>query len=370
MEDFPIVRNTRYEIETPHGFVDFDGIGKITIPQTIVKITLKSDIWIRVSYSHVFVVDMYEIQASELQIGDYLQTVDGFEEISDICFDGEEVVYDLLEIHNSDHTYYANGIVNHNCKFLGSQDTLIDSDILEQMMPAEPVDLKYGSLMCIYEKPIAGEFYVLGVDPATGVGADYSVIQVLRIIDGESIEQVATYRYNKISLTNFTEVVISVSDYYNNAKMIVENNLGGESVCEAIWYTYENENLVHFENDKLGIRATTKTKFAAVMNMKRYIENGWVTLRDKDTIDELSRYIEVKKGQFSAGGSKQHDDLVAGLYWALYFVLSDEYTDEFGEEDDGKPKKINDKYRLDRDGEYDDREEDDNDTPTQFFFSD
>lgn len=256
-----------------------------------------------------------------------------------------------------------------SCKFLGSQDTLIDSDILEQMMPSEPVDLKYGSLMCIYEKPIVGEFYVLGVDPATGVGADYSVIQVLRIIDGESIEQVATYRYNKISLTNFTEIVISVSDYYNNAKMIIENNLGGESVCEAIWYTYENENLVHFENDKLGIRATTKTKFAAVMNMKRYIENGWVVLRDKDTIDELSRYIEVKKGQFSAGGSKQHDDLVAGLYWALYFVLSDEYADEFGEEDDGKPKKINDKYKLNRDGEYECDEEED-DTPTQFFFSD
>ena len=255
-----------------------------------------------------------------------------------------------------------------SCKFLGSQDTLIDSDVLEQIMPQDVVDLKFGSLMKVYEKPIPGEFYVLGVDPATGVGADYSVIQVLRVIDSEAIKQVATYRYNRIALYDFAQVCVSVSDYYNGARMMIENNLGGEDLCNTIWYTHENESIVNFDNIKLGIRATPKTKFAAVMNLKRYIENGWLEITDKETLDELSRYIESRKGKFEAGGSKQHDDLVAALYWGIYYTISDEFSDEFG--DDDEPKKINDKYKLNRDDDYEDEEGGEDDVPTQFFFSD
>jgi hypothetical protein len=253
-------------------------------------------------------------------------------------------------------------------KFLGSQDTLIDSDVLEQMNVQEVIDLKFGSLMKIYEKPINGEFYVLGVDPATGVGADFSVIQVLRIIDAENIKQVATYRYNKISLYDFAQVCVSVSDYYNEAKMMIENNLGGEDLCNTIWYTHENENIVNFDNIKLGIRATPKSKFSAVMNMKRYIESGWVEICDKDTVDELSRYVEARKGKFGASGSTQHDDLVAGLYWGLYYTITEEFDEEFGSGDD-EPTRIKDKYKLNKD-DYEDDEQDDDETPTQFYFSD
>lgn len=251
------------------------------------------------------------------------------------------------------------------CKFLGSQDTLIDSDILEMIKPAEVLELKYGSLMKIYEKPIPNETYIMGVDSATGVGADYSVIQVLRIIDPENIIQVATYRYNRIALYEFAQVAVAVSQYYNDAKMMVENNLGGEDLCNTIWYTHECENIVNFDNLKLGIRATPKTKLAAVLNLKRYVENGWLTIADRETLDELSRYIEVRKGIFEAGTSKQHDDLVAGLYWAVYYMISDEFKDEYS---DGEAVSIKDKYRLDRDDAEQDDEYDD--TPIEFFYSD
>lgn len=253
------------------------------------------------------------------------------------------------------------------CRFLGSQDTVVDADVLEMMIPKDVVDVKYGSLLKIYEKPIPDEMYIMGVDAATGVGADFSVIQVLRVIDPEHMEQVAVYRYNRIPLHDFAQVCISVSQLYNNAQMLVENNLGGEELCNAIWYDYEYEYLINFDNVKLGIRATPKTKVAGVLNMKRYLENGWLTICDKETIDELSRFVERGRNKFEAGSSRQHDDLVMGLVWACYYVFSDEYKELFESDDDG-PKTIDEKYRLDSNEE--EYEDDEDSVPTQFFYSD
>ena len=370
MEDFPFVKNTRYQIETPNGFVDFSGIGKIDIPQSMVKITLKSGRHIRVSFSHIFMIDGVEVLAKDLVVGEPLETLYGFDEIVDIQFDGEECVYEVLQVDNEDSTYYANEILNHNCKFLGSQDTVIDADILEMMIPKDVVDVKYGALLKIYEKPIHDELYVMGVDAAMGVGADYSVIQVLKVIDDENMEQVATYRYNRINLHDFSQVCISVSQLYNNAYMIIENNLGGEELCNAIWYDYEYEYMVNFDINKLGIRATPKTKVAGVLNMKRYLEQGWLIINDKETIDELSRFVERGRNKFEAGGSKQHDDLVMGLMWACYFVFSDEFKDIFEDGEDDGPKSIEKKFRIDDDEEEDEYEGEEESVPSQFFFND
>ena len=49
--------NTRYQIETDEGFVDFDGIGKINVPQTLLHITRVSGEHIDVSLDHIFVID-------------------------------------------------------------------------------------------------------------------------------------------------------------------------------------------------------------------------------------------------------------------------------------------------------------------------
>ena len=370
MEDFPLVKNSRYQIETPNGFVDFYGIGKIDIPQTMVKILLKSGRYTRVSINHIFYTDGVEVLAKDLVIGEPLETLYGFDEIVDIYFDGDEFVYEVLQVDNTDNTYYANDILNHNCRFLGSQDTVIDADILEMMVPKDVEDLKYGSLLKIYEKPKKEEIYVMGVDAATGVGADYSVIQVLKVIDDQYMEQVATYRYNKISLHDFAQVCVSVGQLYNDAFMLVESNLGGEDLCNAIWYDYEYENMINFDPVKLGIRATPKTKVTGVLNMKRYLENGWLTVVDQETIDELSRFIETGRNKFAAGGSKQHDDLVMGLVWAAYFVFSDEFDELFNEDEDG-PKTVDKKFRLsDEEDEDEDYEEDEESAPSQFFFND
>jgi len=240
------------------------------------------------------------------------------------------------------------------CKFLGSTNTLIDSDLLERMQMKDPKTLKLGSFLTIYEEPKEGEMYMLGVDSAKGTGKDYSVIQVLKISSENDIEQVAVYRNNLIEPHDFAQIVISVSKYYNDCYMMVENNDVGGTVAESIWFEFEYDKIILCDKKGIGIRSTRKSKLAANILLKRYIENGWLEIIDRNTIYELSRYEEVTPNVFKAprGGN---DDCVMALIWGLYFVSTVHF--------DGKNtniKKIDKKFLIDESKQEDD-------APVMFF---
>lgn len=260
------------------------------------------------------------------------------------------------------------------CKFLGTASTLIDSDALEMTQLKQPVSIKWTGLFNIYEEPRRGVLYILGVDTAKGTGGDSSVVQVLKINHKLNIEQVAIYRNNLINPHDFAQVVISISQYYFNAQIMVENNDVGSSVCDTIWYEFENENLLSCDSKLeivdgkskkvymgLGIRSTRKSKLEANILLKEYFEKGWLTICDPQTLYELSRYEEVKPNVFSCGRDV-HDDTITALLWGLYFVKTD-YYEESGEtrSDIDREYKIEDKKRKDY-------EEDDNAEPPAIIF--
>lgn len=228
-------------------------------------------------------------------------------------------------------------------RFIGSSTTLIDSALLERLgnKACEPESLSMGDYLHIFERPQADAFYILGVDTSKGIGSDYSVVQVLKINDEHDIEHVAKYRNNMVNPYDFAQVVISISDYYNKAYIMAENNDVGAQLCDYIWWDYENEQLLNCQKDGLGVHSNKKTKLAAHMLMKRYFENGWLTTKDVRTIFELSVYEEVRPDIFKASGN-DHDDCVTSLFWALYFITTTFF--------DGKKlnvKNIDPKFKID-----------------------
>ena len=214
------------------------------------------------------------------------------------------------------------------CKFLGASNTLIDGDILEKIDMKQPIGEKYSFAMLEYEKPQPNTKYILGVDSAKGNGADYSVIQVLRLNNKYDLEQVAIYRNNTISIDNFVKICIDISEYYNDAFMMIENNDIGSLVAEKIWYDYECDRIVNVDKKGLGVRATRKTKFDGNMLLQRYIESGFLRVNDSRTLYELSRYEEVSPNVYHAAGQNENDDCVTSLLWALYFVTTEFYDEE------------------------------------------
>jgi len=226
-------------------------------------------------------------------------------------------------------------------EFLGSSSTLIDSDVLQRLNYEEPILTKYGFLFKIYKIPEEGVRYVLGTDAGKGVGQDSSSIQVLKITNERDVEQVATYSNNKIDVFNFAQVIIEISKFYNEADIMIENNGEGSEVANRIWYDYEYDKIVNFEKKSLGINANVKTKLIACLSFKRYVENAWLTIHDKETIRQMTFFEERSENIFKAAGN-QNDDLVTSLYWGIYFVSSNQYENQ-GE----SGAKIDKKNKLD-----------------------
>lgn len=316
-----IVENNQYKILTQEGYKDFVGIMQLPKVNTL-KFILEDGYSISVSMNHEFEVDGMKCIAHELLEGELLETENGLREIIKIEFlEEKDHIYEVLDVKSSNHTYYADGILNHNCAFLGSSNTLIDPALLERMNTKNPVELKMGSYLNIYEQPIEGAMYILGVDSAKGTRKDYSVIQVLKILNEHNIEQVALYRNNEIDARDFAQVVISVSEFYNQAYIMLENNDVGEQVGNTIWYEYEYDKILNCDKKGIGIRSTRKTKLAANILLKRYVENGWLEILDRYTLYELSRYEEVTPNVFKAPRTG-HDDCVTSLLWGLYFLTT------------------------------------------------
>jgi hypothetical protein len=209
------------------------------------------------------------------------------------------------------------------CRFLGSANTLIDPTTLRTLanIYIDPIHTELDDKFSLYEKPVNGAEYVLGCDVAKGTGEHYSAIQILKLVSNSPIkmEQVAVYFNNMIDVYKFADTIDRIAKYYNNAWIMVENNSEGAAVVNRIWWDHENERLVNTSSKStgLGVRASTKTKPRAVLLMKKLIEDGNLTLKDRETMDELSSFIEKNNKFF---GDNKEDDLVSALYWACYII--------------------------------------------------
>jgi hypothetical protein len=329
------------QIKTDLGYLDFSGVALMGTRPTL-KFTFSDSTFIEVTTEHRFVVDGYELSAIDLNVGEVLQAEDGerYKEIVDIEFDEKQVpVYDIIDV-NGIKRYYSNGVLSHNCQFIGSTATLIDADVLQRIPILDPIDTKWTGLLLIYEHPKDDAKYCIGVDVAEGCGKDYSVLQILRIDSEEKLEQVAVFRDNTTPVDKFAQISIAVSEYYNNAYLMIENNGVGHLLAYQIWHDFEYEMMVNLDGKNLGVKSDKKTKLEANTTLKKYMENDWLILHDKTTGYELSMYEEVKPNIFRCP-QDYHDDCVTSLFWAVQFINTTYY-----EEKSFDKKEVEDEYQL------------------------
>jgi hypothetical protein len=224
------------------------------------------------------------------------------------------------------------------CEFIGSSDTVIDGKTIERLLKRrkEPESYDMGGKFRIWEKPKQGATYVLGVDTAKGIGEDYSVIQVIKILGIDPIQcrQVAVWEDNYTDVYKFAEVVNRMSYYYNDAYIMVENNAEGSVVVNRLWWEYENQQLINTGGKikDLGIRATGNTKPRAVLLMKKLLEDQMLDICDDRTVAELADFQDLGNNKF--GGVNINDDCVSALYWAAFVYEMDVFDDtwSFSEE--------------------------------------
>ena len=234
--------------------------------------------------------------------------------------------FKMSEISTNGRQYFAQ---NYELAFLGSSNTLIESTALQNLIPQDEDQIIFNNLFSglrIFEKPIDGHSYIIGVDPAKE-GIDKTAIQVLDVTV-LPFRQVACANLDDSYLT-IPAKLFDLGQYYNWAMVVVENNIDN-SIVDSLSFNYEYEGEIFRERGKnlLGFRTTTKTKKQMLSLLKKLIEEDKFKIADKATIDELFVFVQQKNGSFSAQDG-YHDDLVMALCIALVPFLNVKRFDDF-----------------------------------------
>jgi hypothetical protein len=147
----------------------------------------------------------------------------------------------------------------------------------------------------IYETPVKGHEYVLGVDVSSGVELDYSTIQVF---DRHTQQQVAEYRANDLPPGAFYEEVIHAARYYNDAFIVPERNADGGIVIQKLMDAgYTNVYNRGTEEHTLGYLTTPGTRPALISQLRERIRSGSIKLHSMRLANELSTFVYNQKGK-------------------------------------------------------------------------
>jgi hypothetical protein len=221
----------------------------------------------------------------------------------------------------------------YDCDFLGSGNTVVDSEILsfyEQTHIQEPIERRFmGGDFWIWQYPDYTKNYIICADVARGDGSDHSAFHV---IDIESCEQVAEYK-SQISTREYGHMLVSVASEYNNALLVVENaNIGWDVINTIIERGYSNlyysprsygdismeKYLAKMESEQTvpGFTNSTKTRPLVISKMESYIRERTFTFHSKRLLEELRVFIWQNGKAQSQNG--YNDDLVLSLGMGLF----------------------------------------------------
>jgi hypothetical protein len=214
-------------------------------------------------------------------------------------------------------------------EFLGSSNTLVSSQKLQQLTYKEPI--AEHDKVKIYKNPVKGDgettkdhLYGIWVDVSEGKNMDCSAFSVIDI-STMPYEQVATYKSSSISPILLPTVIHNVARMYNDAYILVEIN-NTPQVADILHHDLEYENVwkVFTGNKKpqqlsagfargiqLGLKMSPQVKRIGCSNLKTLLETNKLVINDFDTISELTTFV-ASKTSFAAEADA-NDDMVMGL---------------------------------------------------------
>lgn len=254
------------------------------------------------------------------------------------------------------------------CSFLGSGENFISEEYvrrIEKEQHRKPIAIEWvDKLMYIYEEPIEGASYVMGVDVASGRGADYTTLNILKITDVESLkqyvedgiakvktvkrrvtQQVAEYQ-GKMTPQQMAELAYHYGEKYNLALCVIDvsGGYGVGTIESMIAAGYKN---IHYSEvnhkptrDMLNVYVKTKdvkvgdtikkvdmipgfiigqNRALVLQEMERSIRFEDVIIRSSRLTDEFKTFIVVdKKDRLADHQRSFHDDLIMSLAMCLY----------------------------------------------------
>ena len=207
----------------------------------------------------------------------------------------------------------------YECQFLSSDALLISSLVLSQLTPVinkiHPTAVIKD--VVFFDEIKKGHTYLVGVDPSTGSGEDFSV---LSIFEFPSMVQVGEYRSNTMSTNDMYGILKNILLYLENKETTVYFSVECNGVGEGIIALFEadedppmNAEFVSEEGKKKrGMTTTKKTKMRACVNLKEMIEKGNFHFKSRILLAELKSFAR-KRGAYEALPGSTDDCISACL---------------------------------------------------------
>ena len=176
----------------------------------------------------------------------------------------------------------------------------------------------------IFRLPETKMVYSMGVDAATGLGEDYSSIQILT--NTIPAEQVAVYR-RQLPVNEFTKAVNKLGRFYNEALNVCEINYPGNSVQDALlqFYlyprNYQAESHLDIEMDVVdsyGYRTSEAGKWLLIHEMQMALENNGIIIHDQVTLSEMNNFVFQGDKKKTGAAAGFNDDTVIALMLAYH----------------------------------------------------
>lgn len=230
----------------------------------------------------------------------------------------------------------------YECKFLGSNNTLIEPSVLETLTSSQPI--KKEDALWYFEEPKSKNSYFITADISEGIGLDYTSIVVVDITKIPN-KVVCSFKSNKIRPINVAPLIYKLAKYYNNAYVLIENNFGNE-VGTLLFENYFYENLLGVKvyqgkqtlttaydaACKIGVACTAAVKRNGCNALKMLVEDKKLILTDERIVSEFYTYI--RNGNSYEAESGYNDDMVAALVIFSWASLERYFKDVI----DGKVK--------------------------------
>ena len=228
------------------------------------------------------------------------------------------------------------------CSFQGSTGTLIPMSVLETLQWINPIN--EDESLNVYEPYDDEHKYICIADPSEGTGNDYSVITMMDITE-YPYKIVAKYRNNVISPLILPHTIMNMCMEYGSCPVLVESNSAcGGQVVYILYNELEYENVILTSNNEKsigglreggkgsqampGVRTNRKVKSIGCSNLKTLLENEYLLIEDRDTIEELGTFIS--KGSSYEADEECFDDTVTPLILFSWFVKSEYFTEYCG----------------------------------------
>jgi hypothetical protein len=205
------------------------------------------------------------------------------------------------------------------CEFISSEARLIDAIFLQELT-ASVMGVRAAfqrKEVTFWEDVQPGKNYVIGVDPATGNGKDFTAIEVFSFPE---MVQVAEFRSNTMSSAFVYSILKGLLIYMASKGGDVwwsfENNGVGEGILSLFEADENPPDEAIFETEqgrsRKGFNTTERKKLAACISLKNMLEGRLLHIKSKHLLSELKMFVR-KGGSYTAAVGSTDDCISATL---------------------------------------------------------